>query len=232
MLPLIGGCTSAEFNKGLNDVLDAVNSTGSPTNSEIGLGLKEALTNGITKGVAVVSKQDGYLKNPQIKIPFPPSVKKVENTLRNVGMGNMVDEMVVKLNRAAEDAATEAKPIFVSAIKQLTFQDVMNILQGQDNAATEFLRRTTSDQLRGKFKPKINTSLNKVKALNHWTDVSTAYNKLPLTQKVETDLPEYVTGQALNGLFHMVAKEEKAIRKDPIKRTSDLLKRVFALQDK
>ncbi len=228
---VMGSCTSSQFNQAVDSVLETLGD--SPvTEQEIGQGLKQALEQGITKGVSLVSKTDGYFKNPSIKIPFPKEAVKVENTLRDLGFGGEVDKVVKTLNRAAEDAATAAKPIFVNAIKKLTFKDVMNILKGNDNAATDYLRRVTSKDLHGLFKPKIKTSLNKVNGTKYWGDLANTYNKIPLVNnKVDTDLPEYVTGQALKGLFTMVEKEEKAIRKDPIKRGTELMKKVFALQD-
>ncbi len=227
------GCTSTQFNDALNTVLDEVGGSGDGklSNTDIGNGLREALSVGITKGVSLTSKTDGFFKNPQIKIPWPADVKKVENTLRDIGLGGEVDKVVMKLNRAAEDASQKAKPIFISAIKQLTFSDVMNILKGENNAATEFLRRTTSGQLTNEFNPVIKTSLDKMDATKHWGSAINKYNKIPLVKKVDPDLTGYVTGKALDGLFHMVAKEEAKIRKDPIARTTDLLKKVFKLQD-
>jgi len=230
-LAFMVSCSSTEVLKTVDSVLGAVTEDGALTNDQIGMGLKEALTQGITKGVSLTSKQDGFFKNPQIKIPWPAEAIKVENTLRGLGINKEVDQAILSINRAAENAATKAKPIFVDAIKQLTFQDVMNILKGNDNAATDFLRRTTSTKLTTAFKPVISNSLDQVDATKHWESVFTAYNKVPLTKKVDTDLEGYVTGKALDGLFLMVEKEEKLIRKDPIARGTELLKKVFALQD-
>jgi len=224
-------CTPTEVKKAMGTVLEGMEEGGGISNQEIGMGLKEALTQGITKGVNITSKKDGFFKNPQIKIPWPEEVQKVEKTLRDIGLGGQVDKVVMSLNRAAEDAAVKAKPIFINAIKQLTFQDVMSILKGNDNAATDFLRRTTSNQLRTEFKPPIKTSLNKVNATKYWGDVINSYNKVPLVKKVNPDLTGYVTDKALDGLFLMVSKEEKKIRKNPIARGTELLKKVFALQD-
>ncbi len=226
-------CTPTEVKKAVNTVLEGVETGGGGiTNQEIGMGLKEALVQGITKGVGITSKRDGFLKNPQIKIPWPKDVQKVANTLRDIGLGGEVDKVVMSLNRGAEDAAVKAKPIFVNAIKQLTFQDVMGILKGGDNAATDFLRRTTSTQLTKEFKSPIKASLDKVNATKYWGDIINTYNKIPTVRnKANADLTGYVTDKALDGLFLMVAKEEKKIRKDPIARGTELLKKVFALQD-
>ncbi len=213
------------------ELLEAA-TTPTVTNDQAALGLKEALSIGLTKGADIVSVRDGYFKNASIKIPFPEKAIKVKNTLESIPGGNLlVDNVVEKLNRAAEDAARGAKPIFLSAIKQMTIQDAMGILMGDDRAATSYLERTTSNELYNAFNPVIKNSLSKVKALNAWEEVITRYNQIPLVQQVNPSLDDYVTEKAMDGLFHMVAKEEVAIRKDPLKRTTDLLKKVFAVQD-
>jgi hypothetical protein len=220
-------CTSAQINQTLNEVNKAMNAEQPLTTAEVGSGLKEALVNGISKGSDIVSQLDGYYKNAQIKIPFPPEVKKVETTLRDIGLGSEVDKFVMTLNRGAEDAAKEAKPIFISAIKSMTIQDAWAILKGEENAATEYLKKTTSAQLKEKFKPVIQTSLDKVNATKYYGDLVNTYNKIPLVTKVNPDLNDYATDKAIEGLFLMIAKEEKNIRMDPIARTTDLLKKVF-----
>lgn len=195
---------------------------------EVGEGLKEALTNGVSKGSDIVSQLDGYYKNPEIRIPFPPEVKQVETRLRQIGLGSEVDKFVESLNRGAEDAAKEAKPIFVSAIKQMTIQDAFAILKGENDAATKYLSRTTSPLLNEKFKPVIQNSLNKVNATKYYADLVNSYNKIPLVQKVNPNLDDYATQKAIEGLFVMIAKEEKNIRANPGARTSELLKKVFS----
>lgn len=202
----------------------------SVSTDEVALGLKEALTNGISKGSDLVSQVDGYFKNPEIKIPFPPEVKQVESRLRQIGMGDEVDKFVLTLNRGAEDAAKEAKPIFVAAVKQMTIQDAWAILKGEKDAATEYLKKSTSTLLKEKFKPIIQNSLNKVNATKYYGDLVNSYNKIPLVQKVNPDLDEYATDKAIEGLFVMIAKEEKNIRENPLARTSELLKKVFGSQ--
>jgi hypothetical protein len=197
------------------------------TADEVGAGLKEALINGISKGSDLASQLDGYFKNPEIKIPFPPDVKKVEDRLRQIGLGGEVDKFVMTLNRGAEDAAKEAKPIFIAAIKQMTIDDAWAILKGEPDAATQYLKRTTSPLLKEKFEPVIQASLNKVNATKYYSDIITKYNSIPLVQKVNPDLNEYATDLAMQGLFTMIAKEEKNIREDPLARTTELLKRVF-----
>ncbi len=202
------------------------------TSEEVSKGLKEALINGITKGTDITSKLDGYYKNPEIKIPFPPDVKMVEDKLRMLGMGGEVDKFIVTLNRGAEDAAKEAKPIFITAIKQMTIDDAMAILKGQPDAATQFLQRTTTAQLKEKFKPVVQVSLDKVQATKYYADLVKNYNRIPFVSKVNPSLNDYATDKAIQGLFTMIAKEEKSIRQDPLARTSDLLKKVFNSQAK
>jgi hypothetical protein len=223
----IGNFAQAQF---LDKLKKTLKGGGTPTTEEVAAGLKEALTNGASKGSDLVSKTDGYFKNPEIKIPFPPEVKQVETKLRQLGMGAQVDKFVLALNRGAEEAAKESKPIFVSAIKQMTIQDAWNILKGEDNAATQYLDRTTSPQLTTKFKPVIQQALQKVSATKYYADLVNAYNKLPMVTKVNPNLDDYATEKAIDGLFVMVAKEEKLIRQDPAARTTDLLKKVFGAQ--
>lgn len=199
-----------------------------PTTDEVTKGLKEALSQGVTKGAKMVAQVDGYFKNPEIKIPFPPDVKQVESKLRSIGMGAQVDEFVLSLNRAAEDAAKEATPIFIGAIQKMTIEDAYAILKGQPDAATQYLKKTTTAQLKEKFMPVVKNSLNKVNATKYYTDIISNYNKIPFVQKVNPDLNSYATDMAIQGLFVMIAKEEKNIRKDPLARTTDLLKKVFS----
>jgi hypothetical protein len=197
------------------------------TNAEVTKGLKEALTQGATKGANLVSKTDGYFKTPEIKIPFPKDASLVETKLRFLGMGDQVDEFVLSLNRAAEDAAKEAAPIFVSAIQKMTIDDAFAILKGEPDAATQYLKETTTPQLKEKFTPVVKNSLNKVNATKYWADLINYYNKLPFVSRVNPDLEVYATDMAIQGLFVMVAREEKLIRKDPLARTTDILKKVF-----
>ena len=202
-----------------------------PTLAEIGSGLKQALSNGITKGVDALSQQDGYFKSAY-KILLPTDVRKVTDRLKNVpGFSNIENELLEKMNRGAEDAAKEAGPIFLGAIRQLTFQDVSNILMGSDNAATDFLNRTTNQELYTKFNPKIVASLDKIGANNLWKKAADAYNRIPLVTKINNNLGDYVTQEALKGLFAKIAEEEKNIRRNKLSRTTDLLKKVFAKQD-
>ena len=207
---------------------------GGLTNAEASAGLKEALEQGITKGVDIVSITDGFYKNIAIKILFPQEADKVKNLVEKVPGGDiLIDKLVMSLNRAAEDAAKGAKPIFSNAIRSLTFQDVMDILMGGNPlAATDYLERTTSSALYDAFYPVVDASLKKVKVFEAWDDVMNVYNKIPFQDPVTTDINKYVTDKAMAGLFHMVGKEEQLIRKDPIARTTDLLKKVFGAADK
>ena len=197
------------------------------TTEEAAGGLKEALIQGTSKGVDVLSQVDGYLGNPEIKIPFPPEAEKVEKKLRSIGLNKQVDQAVESINRAAEKAAIEAKDIFVDAIKGLTITDALNIVKGEQNAATEFLKRETTASLTDKFNPIIDNSLQEVNATKYWGDVINAYNKVPFVQKVNPDLTAYVTEKAIDGLFVMIAKEELNIRQHPAARATELLKKVF-----
>lgn len=205
---------------------------GELTTAEISAGLKQALEFGIGKGSDLLSQKDGYYKSAY-KILLPPEARKVTDKLKNVpGFSNVEEIILEKINRGAEDAAKKAKPIFVNAIKQMTFADAMDILMGEKNAATAYLNRTTYDPLYNEFNPVIVNSLDKFDARKYWKDAVTAYNKIPLVQKVNPELDDYVTKEALKGLFAMVEKEEKNIRTNIAARTTDLLKKVFAKQDK
>lgn len=202
-----------------------------PTSAEIGNGLKEALNQGISKGVDVLSARDGFYKSAY-KILLPEEARKVTGKLKNVpGFSNVEDIILEKINRGAEDAATKAKPIFISAIKKMTFSDALNILMGSDNAATGYLQKTTTEDLYKEFNPVIVASLDKFEARKYWADAVNAYNKIPLVKKVNSDLDDYVTRSALTGLFSMVEKKESDIRRNKISRNSELLKKVFAKQD-
>lgn len=227
---VFASCTSAQINQTINEVNKAVGTEQQPTTGEVAEGLKEALVQGISKGSDLVSQVDGYFKNPQIKIPFPPDVKKVEDKLRQIGLGNEVDKFILTLNRGAEEAAKEAKPIFVTAIRSMTIQDAWGILRGQDDAATQYLKRTTSPQLKDKFKPVIQQALAKVNATKYYGDLVNTYNKIPFVEKVNPNLDDYATEKAIEGLFIMIAKEEKNIRENPVARTTELLKKVFGAQ--
>lgn len=198
---------------------------------DIASGLKEALNKGITQQVSKLTAVDGFYKNAAVKILMPEELQKVDATLRKVGLSSLADEGIKMLNRAAEDAVKEATPIFVTAVKNMTFTDAKNILLGSDNAATNYLQNSTTTALYGKFNPVIKNSFAKVGADVVWTNIINKYNTIPLVKKVNPDLTDYTTNQALSGVFKMIAVEEKDIRNDISARTTPLLKSVFALQD-
>ncbi len=223
---LLLGCTATDLNRVLQGASNAVLS-----NEDVANGLKEALVKGISVGSDSASKENGFFKNELIRIALPEEFRKVEGTMRKLGLGGEVDKVLLAINRGAENAAKEAKPIFINAIKQLTIQDAFSILKGESDAATQFLRRTTSDQLTALFQPKIQESLNQVGATRHYTDLVKAYNAIPSTRNLNPDLNAYVTEKALDGLFKLIAEEEKNIRENPLERTTLLMKRVFAAQD-
>ena len=202
-------------------------STGGLSSTEAANGLREALLQGIGKGADQASQTDGFYLNRLIRIPFPPDAQRVATTLRSFGLGSQVDKFELRLNRGAEDAARSAKPIFLSAIKSLTFSDVWNILTGQQDAATQYLKRTTSTQLTTAFAPIMQQSLDKVGATRYYTQLATTYNQMPLVQPVQADLTQYATGKAVDGLFTLIAQEEANIRQNPVARTTELLRRVF-----
>ena len=191
------------------------------------MGLKQALEFGTNYSADRLSAKDGFLGNMAVKILFPDEAKKVENTLRSLGLNQLCDNVILSLNRAAEDAAKEAKPIFVAAIKQMTFQDVSNILLGEQDAATNYFKRTTSSLLAQKFRPVIKSSINKDGATPYWTDITTRYNKIPLVKPIQTDLTGYVTDKAIAGLFVEIAQEELKIRQQASARSTPLLQKVF-----
>jgi len=205
---------------------------GGLSQEEAGNGLKEALNAGIGEAVDFLSAKDGYFKSPY-KILVPEEAQKVVSKLKTVpGFGNLEADLTERMNRAAEDAATKAKPIFVSAIKQMTFKDALDILMGNQDAATRYLEKTTSTQLYKEFLPVIQTSLDKVNARELWRSAVTAYNKIPLVEKTNPELDDHVTKTALKGMFSLVEKKEKGIRTDVGQRNSELLKKVFAKQVK
>ena len=213
----------------LNKAKNAVsgNQTGL-SNDDIVSGLKEALVTGSTKGANLLSQTDWFFANAALKILLPPEAQKIEKTLRSVGLGKQVDDAILSMNRAAEDACKSAAPIFSNAIKQMSFQDAVGILKGSDTAATSYLKSKTTNPLTEAFRPVIESSLEKVDATKHWNTLITSYNKLPLVRdKINPDLAAYVTERSLSGIFYQVAVEEKEIRKNPLARTSDILKKVF-----
>ena len=194
---------------------------------DVAKGLKEALNVGVEKGTKKLSTVDGFFKDAAVKILLPPDAQKVEKVLRNMGLGSQVDDAILSMNRAAEDAAKSAAPIFVDAIKQMSIQDAWGILKGGDTSATKYLRSKTTTQLGNAFSPVISQSLSKVDATKYWNTLVTTYNNIPFMRKVNADLVAYVTDKALAGIFYQVSQQELQIRKDPLARSTDLLKKVF-----
>jgi hypothetical protein len=198
---------------------------------QIGTGLKQALDNGIKNQVSKLTSQDGFYKNDLVKILLPKELQVVDAGLRKIGLSNLADEGIKVLNRAAEDAVKTATPIFVNAVKEITFNDAENILLGNENAATNYLQTKTSENLYRSFNPVINDSFSRVGADKIWANLISKYNTIPFVAKVNPDLTSYVTNQALKGVFTMIEIEEKGIREKVSLRTTTLLKQVFALQD-
>ncbi|MCD2260411.1 DUF4197 domain-containing protein [Psychroserpens luteolus] len=201
------------------------------SNADIASGLRQALDLGIDKQVTKLTQKDGFFKNELVKILLPEELQKVDKGLRDIGLGNLADEGLKVLNRAAEDAVSEATPIFINAVKDITFNDAKSILLGNDDAATQYLTSKTRTALYNKFKPVIQNSFSKVGADQIWENLINKYNAIPFTNNVNPDLTDYVTGEALKGVYTMIAVEEKEIRNKVSSRTTDLLKKVFALQD-
>ena len=207
------------------------NTTYGLSEDDIANGLKQALDKGIDEQVTKLTQTDGFYKNELVKIALPAELQQVEKSLRSIGLGNLADEGILALNRAAENAVKEATPIFVGAVREMTFTDAKNILLGNQNAATEYLENKTNTALYNKFNPVIKNSFAKVGADQIWESIISRYNKIPLTENVNPDLTDYVTSEALDGVYTMIAVEEKEIRTNINSRTTALLERVFALQD-
>lgn len=215
----------------LQQVVNQLPQSGGISNVEIASGLRQALNFGIDKQVTKLTQTDGFYKNELVKILLPEELHKVDKALRDIGLSKLADEGLKTLNRAAEDAVKEATPIFVDAVKSMTFADAKNILLGKDNAATLYLTSKTESALYGKFNPVIKNSFSKVGADQIWENLIIKYNAIPFTNNVNPDLTDYVTSEALKGVYTMIALEEKNIRTKLSSRTTDLLKKVFTLQD-
>ncbi len=217
----------------MTQVLEEVNSmsgttTPSLTNDEVIKGLKQALEVGTNNSTTLTSKLDGYYKNPEIFIPFPPEAIKVKEKVTALGMGSQVEKFEMTINRAAETAAKEAAPIFINAITSMTIADGFAILRGGENAATQYLIDKTSAQLKTKFNPVVKNAIDQVEVTKYWNPIISTYNKIPLVEKMNPDLEDYITTKAMDGLFLMISKEEKNIRQNPAARVTELLKKVFA----
>lgn len=198
---------------------------------EIVSGLKDALKIGTKNAISTLSVPDVFYKDAALRIPFPPEVAIVDQKLRQLGMNKMVDDFIVTMNKGAGEAVKEASPIFTNAITKMSFQDARAILKGNENAATLYFKDKTTQELFGLFKPKVQATLDNVGVTRYWTDIMSTYNKIPLVQKVETDLAKYVTNMAMDRLFTKIAVEEKLIRTDPAKRVTDIMKKVFGAKN-
>ncbi|WP_435263783.1 DUF4197 domain-containing protein [Tenacibaculum sp. nBUS_03] len=216
----------------LQKVVNQIPNQGVLTQGQIGSGLRQALDNGIKNQVSKLTSKDGFYRNKLVKILLPKELQDVDKGLRKIGLGNIADEGIKVLNRAAEDAVKTATPIFVNAVKEITFNDAKNILLGEQNAATSYLEGKTKTTLYGKFNPVIKSSFGKVGADKVWKNLISKYNSIPFVKRVNPDLTDYVTKEALKGVFQMIAVEEKGIREKAGLRNTDLLRRVFALQDR
>lgn len=203
-----------------------------PSLLDIGGGLKDALLQGTSKSADQLSAVNGFFGNAAVKILFPPQAKKAEQVLRDIGLNKLCDNVILSMNRAAEDAAKQAKPIFIDAIKHMTLTDVSNILLGSQDAATQYFKRTTTTQLIVTFKPIVQVSLNKVGATKYYGDAAKEYNKVPFVKKMDPDMNDYVTQKAIDGLFYEIALEELNIRKNIGARSTPLLQKVFAFADR
>ncbi len=230
LIPFMGLAQLKDIIKKTND--QAAILTKNNSSLDISAALKEALNKGVTEQVSKLTKTDGFYKNDAVKIIMPDELRKVEATLRKIGLSSLADDGIKAFNRAAEDAVKEATPVFVNAIKNINITDAKSILMGNDSAATAYLQTSTTKELYIKFSPVVQTSLEKVGANVIWTLILKKYNTLPLVRKINPDITDYVTNKSLEGVFKMITIEEKNIRTNLNSRTSDVLKKVFALQDK
>ncbi len=202
-----------------------------PTEAEIAAGIRQALEIGAQNSVQQVSQVNGFYTNPKIRIPFPPEAEEVAEKARELGLDKQVDKFIETMNRGAEKAAARATPIFIDAIKGMTLRDVYDIWRGEDDAATQYLRANTMNQLKQEFRPEIKTALDQVELTRYWNPIITTYNNLPFGEDVNPNLDEYVLERTLDGLFHVIALEEEKIREDPVARVTDLLEKVFGYLD-
>ncbi|MFN2260671.1 MAG: DUF4197 domain-containing protein [Psychroflexus sp.] len=215
----------------LQQVAEEVNNNRNLSENQIAEALKQALNKGIDEQVSKLTQENGFYKNDLVKIGLPDNLQKLESGLRQVGLGSLADEGIKALNRTAEEAVKEATPIFVNAIKNMSINDAKNILLGDKNAATNYLKNQTKTELYNKFQPVVNKNFSKVGADQIWENIISKYNNIPLTNDVNPDLTDYVTNRALEGVFEMIEIEEKEIRAKTNSRTTELLRRVFVLQD-
>ncbi len=231
LFTLIAGTVMLSSCDVLSNLPTTTGGLGGITQQEAALGIKEALGQGLNRSVLQLNTVDGFFKNAAYKVLLPPDAKKIENTLRTIGLGSMVDKAILQINRGAEDAAGAAKPIFIDAIRSMTLQDAIGLVRNGDTSATHFFRTKTTSQLMAAFRPVIQSSLDKVDATKYYGDLVNRYNNLPTTfNKVNPDLANYVTERATNALFDLIAKEEVNIRTNLAARSSDILRKVFGQQ--
>jgi len=220
--------SAALFSTGCDTLSNISGVGGTYTESEAAEGIRQALDQGTGIAISNLNKQDGFFGNSAYKLFLPPDASKIEYTLRDLGLGSVVDRAILQINRAAESAVGEAKPIFIDAIKQMTIQDAINIVRGERDAATQYFKGKTTDKLIAAFSPIIKQSLDRTNATRYYGDAINAYNKLPTTfNKINPDLPSYVTQRAVAALFDQIAQEEANIRANPKARTTEILKKVF-----
>ncbi|MFC5283474.1 DUF4197 domain-containing protein [Pedobacter alpinus] len=235
MLLMASSTAFAQVSKLLDKAKTVAKSTTATTSlspTDIATALKQALQIGATKSADLLSTQNGFFGDQAVKILFPPEALKAEATLRKLGLNKMCDDAILSFNRAAEDAAKTAKPIFVNAVKQMTIKDATNILMGTNDAATNYFKKTTTDSLTSVFNPIVQNSIDKVGATKYYADVANRYNKVPFATKINPDLKDYITQMAIDGLFKKIAAEELKIRENSAFRPTDLMKKVFAQADK
>ena len=231
LFALISFSTQAQLRGLIKKTMDKSTTVSKIGGFDIGAGLKEALNKGVTEQVSKLTAVDGFYGNEAVKILMPAEFQSAENTLRKIGLGNLTDDAIKSLNRAAEDAVKVATPIFVSAIKNMSITDAKNILMGKENAATTFLQTNTNAALYAKFNPVVQQSIGKVGADIAWNKIITKYNSVPFITKINPDITDYVTKKALEGVFKMITVQEVKIRTDLKARTSPLLQKIFAMQD-
>ena len=227
---ILAGCSEKDLRQAY-EIVSASAEEVPLTNSEVVAALKDSLSRGISKGAHIASAKDGYYGNPRLKIEFPTEVRKVDEALRKIGFGKDVDRFVMQLNRSAEKAAAKSKPIFIKAITSMTIRDAFDILNGAEDAATQYLIRTTGDDLREQFLPVVSDTLQETSATRYYGDIVNKYNQLPFVSDVDPDLEAYATDRAIAGLFVLIADEEASIRANPGARTTKLLRRVFGSLD-
>ncbi len=226
----LAGCSEKDLRQAI-EIIDSSVAEVPLTRSEVVAALKDSLSSGISKGARIASTRNGYYGNSELRIPFPAEVSEVEKALRKIGLGKEVDRFVKQLNRSAELAAAKARPIFIESITAMTIRDAFDILNGEADAATRYLERTTGNELRAQFRPIVSDKLGETSATRYYGDIVKKYNQLPFVSKVDPDLESYATDKAIEGLFLLIAEEEANIRANPAARTTQLLRRVFGSLD-